>query len=166
VAVTPAPARTPKPRITTRPYIVSTGPMELDVKPPAGPRVRRPPLLPTPKPVEPNPETAPAPVTPPEVPAPKPPEPSAFSPDAPPTLLPSDKPVPATPEPVKKDDKKDGVLEPVEHREPELKDAVMYFDTPAGPRGSRVTIPMAVPLTTPPTAPQPESRATYRKEKE
>lgn len=159
-AVTPKPTPKPKYKITSRPYIVAVGPQELDVKPLAGPRVRRPPLLPTPTPkpvIEPpvtsEPPTDTAPV--------KPAEPSAFSPDASPVLLPKDKPAAAS-----APEKKESVLETVEHREPELRDAVMYFDTPAGPRGSRASIPMAVPFTTPPTLPQPESRATYRKEKE
>jgi hypothetical protein len=164
VVVKPTP--TPKYKITNRPHLVAVGPMELSVKPVAGPRVRRAPLLPTPtpKPVI-DTEVMSTPAEPRAT--PKPVEPSAFSPDAPPTLLPTEKPA-ATPvaTPEKKDEKRESVLEPLEPREPELRDSVIYFETPVGPRGSRATIPMAVPFTSPATAPQPESRATYRKERE
>lgn len=164
---TPKPTPKPKYVLTKRPHLVAVGPMEVNVSPLAGPRVRRPPLLPTPtpKPVleQLEPVTPEQPVDSQPV---KPTEPSAFSPDAPPTLLPTDKP-PATPAPTPeaKAGKKESVLEAVDPREPELRDAVMYFDTPVGPHGSRASIPMVVPFTTPPTVPQPESRATYRKEK-
>jgi hypothetical protein len=164
VMVKPTP--TPKYQITNRPHLVAVGPMELSVKPVAGPRVRRAPLLPTPTPkpvIEAEIISTPAEPTA----TPKPAEPSAFSPDAAPTLLPTEKGA-STPAPVaeKKDEKRESVLDTIEPREPELRDSVMYFETPVGPRGSRATIPMVVPFTSPPTAPQPESRATYRKEKE
>jgi hypothetical protein len=139
--------------------------MTLDVKPLAGPRVRIPPLLPPPKIVEPDPMEEPAAAEPADTTSmPKPAGPSAFSPDAPHTLLPVEKPAP-TPAPEKKVEPKESVLVPADSGEPDLQDAVMYFETPVGPRGSRVTIPM-IPSNPPAAVPQPESRATYRKDKE
>lgn len=161
-ARTPAPTPKPKVMITTHPHLVAVGPMTLDIKPVAGPRHRNPPLLPTPTP-KPVIETDPAADSgQPEL-APATPPPSAFSPDAPPMLLPPEKPAP-TPPPEKKEPKP-SVLSPEEQAEPDLKDAVMYFDTPVGPHGARATIPLVIPNSAAPV-PLPESRATYRKEKD
>jgi hypothetical protein len=164
-APSPTPAPTPKYVISSQPHLVAIGPITIDVKPLAGPRVRRPPLLPPPKPIEPDPSVDAANAKPQEPPAPKPPLPSDFSPDAAPTLLPTDKPLP-TPAPERKIEPKENALEPVDRGEPDLKDAVMYFETPVGPHGARASIPLAVPYTSPAPAPLPDSRATYRKEKE
>ncbi len=165
ISAAPAPASTSKVKISKLPHLVAVGPMEVAIKPLAGPRIRRAPALPTPKPVEPEPAAAPANSQPQETPPSTPPEPSVLSPDAPHTLLPAEKP-PITPPVVKKEEAKESVLVPAGNTEPELKDAVMYFETPVGPHGSRVTIPAIVPLSSPTGAPQPESRAIYRKEKE
>lgn len=89
-----------------------------------------------------------------------------LSPDSAPVLLPTDK---STPVPDKKPqdaDHKDGLLTPSDRAEQDLRDAVMYFETPVGNNGARVAVPLAVPYG-PPVAPVPvpESRATYTTEK-
>jgi len=159
----PTPTPLPKLRINKRPHLVAIGPMGIDVQPLAGPRVRRPPLLPVPKVVEAEPEAAKSPSSEPAQPAPA--QPSAFSPDAPPVLLPTEKP-PVAPAPAPKVEPTESVLAPAARAEAELRDAIIYFETPAGPAGSQVTIPAAMPLTSPAPAVPPQSRATYRKEKE
>jgi hypothetical protein len=161
----PTPSPTPRLKIISLPHLLAVGPMDVDIKPLAGPRVRRPPLLPPPKPAEPDPDATSTSPQPQEPVPPPPPEPSAFSPDAPPVLLPSEKPA-STPAPEKRVEPRENVLVPADRGEPDLKDAVMYFDTPVGPRGSRASIPIPMPFGSPAPAPLPESRATYRKEKE
>ncbi len=156
----------PAVKISKWPHLVAVGPTEVYIKPLAGPSVRRPPMLPQPPPPPtPEPESEPKPADS-SQPVPREmPQPSEFSPDAPPVLLPKDT-APVTPAPEKKTAPEESVLEEASHREPELKDAVIYFDTPIGPHGSRASIPAIVPFASPLGAPQPESRATYRKEKE
>jgi len=149
--------------IRKKAYLVAIGPAGIAVQPLAGPRVRQPPLLPTPKPVESEPAVAKT--LSPEAARPAPAEPSAFSPEAPPVLLPTGKP-PVAPAPAPKVEPTESVLAPAARAEAELKDAIIYFETPVGPVGSQVTIPAAVPLTSPAPAAPAASRATYRKEKE
>jgi len=172
-AARPTPSPTPKvahkkkPKITSKPYLVTIGPMDLDIQPVAGPRVRRPPLLPRPAASENGTEGSPKTPTPEEASKqPKPSEPSAFSPDAPPVLLPAEKP-PATPAPVDKiEAPKESVLVPGNHGELDLKDAVIYFETPAGPKGSRIIVPGVIPTNPPTPGTLPESSATYRKDQQ
>ncbi|MEA3213602.1 MAG: hypothetical protein QOE70_6659 [Chthoniobacter sp.] len=159
---TPAPTPSPKLKISEQPHLVAIGPMGLSIKPLDGPRVRRPPLLPPPPTVEPGLKSEAAP----ETAGPREPkEPSAFSPDSPPVLLPKEQ-APLVPAPAKKEEPRESVLVPAVRGEPELKDAIIYFETPVGPNGSRISIPAMIPLTSPAPVAQPESRATYRKEKE
>ena len=160
----------PRYQIADEPYLTTVGPIKTRMSPLAGPRVRRAPLLPVTKLVEAKPKPGKAPGYPvsPEVKSHDPSEPSAFSPDAPPILLPAVEPEEksATTPPVQKESAKESVLVPAPRKDSELRDAVIYFDVPAVPPGSRVIIPSLVPLNSPSPVPQPESRATYRKEKE
>ena len=100
-----------------------------------------------------------------ETPTAEPREPSDFSPDAPPTLLPKESPI-APPRPAQNSAPTESVLAPGVRSGTELKDAVIYFETPAGVNGSRIGFPTLVPVTSPPAPPQPPSKATFRQEKE
>ncbi len=152
----------PKAKIGQPPYLLAIGPTEISVRPVPGPRVRQPPLLPRPAAIEPDPDAT-AKSLQPGSPA-RPAEPSAFSPEAPPTLLPDQK-SPNVPGPAKSEGPKESALATEARGEPELRDSVIYFETPAGRNGSSVTVPALVPLKSPMSVPA-ESRATYRKEKE
>jgi hypothetical protein len=152
-------------KVIKDPHLVAVGPSKIRVAPVAGPLVRRPPLLPPPKVVAPEPKPIAADLPPPA-------EPSTLSGDANPILLP---PVKATADstqaPVKPEEPKESVLVPAEREELELKDAVKYFEpphapyAPNSPGGPQILLPAIVPYSSP-AAPQPNSRATYRKEKE
>lgn len=151
---------TPKPVLEKRPYLQVIGPTAVRVLPVAGPRVRRVPLLPKPK----RPEREADPVETP-VATTSSVAPSALSPDAPTNLLlsPNPGPLPATilqtPQPP------ENVLTPATDSGSDLRDAVIYFETPRGPRGSQTTLAVPLPFASPAAAKtQPESRATYRKE--
>jgi hypothetical protein len=161
VRQTPAPA--PKFKIRRWPYLVAIGPTALTIQPLSDPRVRRPPLLPRPILAATEPSAATEPPAPAGPARPASAEPSAFSPDASLIVLPGEKTA-AAPAPAKPTEPGVSVLTPANQAEQELKDAVIYFATPAGPHGPRVAVPATAPLNPPTPATLPKSRATYRQE--
>ncbi len=160
VAVPSAPRAEVVCQAIREPYLVAIGPMRLRIKPAEG-QLRRPPLLPA----APAPEAkASSKATPEPAPVPALPQPSEFSPGAPPVLLPAEKPEPKE-EPDKRTEPKENALTPSTGTAPDLRDSVIYFETPVGDRAQRVLTPALVPAVPAPVAPLPESRATYRIEK-
>jgi hypothetical protein len=121
-------------------------------------------LLPAPKLASSGLDGAAKPAIPGELDASKAPEPSALVPEESPLLLPADK-EPVAGKPMEKAVPSESVLAPLSRGELELKDALIFFETPAGPGGSQVAVPVLVPFSSPPVATQPASRATYREVK-
>lgn len=164
----PTPARSVKPApanfISKTGYLAIIGPAGISTKPVAGPRVRQAPMLPTPKVVSADSAAAAKSSDSQALAQHQPSEPSAFSPDEPPMLLPAEK-ASQVAKAEEKIEPKENVLVPASRGEMELKDAVIYFETPVGSHGSQVALPVLVPHSSPAAATQPASRATYHEEK-
>lgn len=150
-----------RPKVSKLPYLVLVEPEPLKIQRAVNPHFRNPPLLPTPKPA-PVVSKAPATPSPDDANANKPVDTGVLPSESSPILLPKDK-QPAMPAPADHG-KQDPVLTPAPSPEQELKDAVIYFDTPVGPHGTRAIVPVPIPGLTPgATQPVvPDSHTTYR----
>ena len=143
------------------PYLLVFEPTGVRTRSLQGPRMRRPPLLPVHKEATDTASATPAPHQA-ALPANAHISESVLSSDplVPPISVAKAPTAPATQEPAAVE-RVDNAITPAKGQDPELKDAAIYFETPIGARGARVTIPVPA-ASSPTTHAQPESSASYQ----